>query len=236
MNKTQVMALLKSHQNERGIQHWNAGRIETGGLKSFGIGLTQLRKLAKEVGRDHALALKLWDSDNHDAKIVGLLIDDPKKMTREQVEDQVDGLTGGYLSHAFSSCGANLAKTSFAEELAEEWITHKDTMRRCCGYGLMYELSKMKTKSAPSEAYFLACVQQISKTQKTSENAVRGAMGGALLGIGKRSKQLNEAALKVARAMGPIEFDNAGEHCEPFDVVKHLSAEPLRKKLGVDPV
>lgn len=60
MTKMEVMALLRAHRNERGIAHWNKPGVETGGLKSFGIGLTQLRKLAKRVGRDHRLAQSLW--------------------------------------------------------------------------------------------------------------------------------------------------------------------------------
>jgi hypothetical protein len=62
---------------------------------------------------------------------------------------------------------------------------------------------------------------------------VRLAMGAALMGIGKRSAVLNQAALKVARTVGPIEFTSASGACEPFDVVKHLTAQRLKEKLGV---
>jgi 3-methyladenine DNA glycosylase AlkD len=62
MNVQGVMTLLEKHKNERGIEHWK--RL-TGGKKgkSHGIGLSQLRKLAKQIGRDHELAMKLWASD-----------------------------------------------------------------------------------------------------------------------------------------------------------------------------
>ena len=56
MNKTEVMALLKEHQNERGIANWKRKGQGSTGLKSFGIGLTQLRKLSKKIGRDAKLA------------------------------------------------------------------------------------------------------------------------------------------------------------------------------------
>jgi hypothetical protein len=58
-------------------------------------------------------------------------------------------------------------------------------------------------------------------------------MGAALMAIGKRSAVLNDAALKVARAVGPIEFTSASGECEPFDVVKHLTTDPLKKKLAM---
>ena len=79
MTKAQVVALLRENKNERGITHW---KKKPRGLKSFGIGLTQLRKLAKKVGRNHRLAKSLWNSDIYDAKIIGLLVDDPKHPER----------------------------------------------------------------------------------------------------------------------------------------------------------
>ena len=139
MTKTKVLALLKENQNERGIQHW---KKKPRTLKSFGIGLTQLRKIAKQIGRDHQLAQKLWESDTYDAKIVGLLIDDPKQLSREQAERQVEQLHDGMLSHVFASCDATLAKAPFAFDLACDWMNSKDDVRRRCGYALLYELSK----------------------------------------------------------------------------------------------
>jgi len=89
MTKSDVFDLLDANRNDRGVKNWEKLGSETKGLKSYGIGLTQLRKLAKKIGRDHALALQLWESDNYDAKILGLLIDEPKELTREQAESQV---------------------------------------------------------------------------------------------------------------------------------------------------
>jgi hypothetical protein len=86
MDKSAVIALLEAHKNERGIANWNKLDPEKRKLKTFGLGLTQLRKLAKKVGRDHQLAKELWQSDYYDAKIISLLIDDPKKLTPEQAK------------------------------------------------------------------------------------------------------------------------------------------------------
>jgi 3-methyladenine DNA glycosylase AlkD len=78
-NQDEVFALLETHKNERGIQHWNqCYATRQGALKCFGIGLTVLRKLAKKIGRNHKLALQLWTSDFYDEKFISLLIDDPK--------------------------------------------------------------------------------------------------------------------------------------------------------------
>lgn len=233
MNKTQVMSLLKTNQNEEGIKNWARRGPKKGKLKSYGIGLTVLRKLAKQIGRDHALAMELWKSDVYDARILALLIDDPRAITREQAEAQVEQLEQGYLAHVFSSCDATLAKTAFVVELASDWIQSKDPMRRQCGYGLLYEISKSKKKSAPDDSFFLDHIEHIHRSFPKADNLTLLSMGGALLGIGKRNRRLHAASLKVARKIGPIEVRSGVTKCEPFDVVKNLTSDYVIQKLGL---
>lgn len=232
MNLAEVTALLEANKDDRGIKAWRERFAGDSGLKTYGIGLTKLRKLAKQVGRNRALALELWESRYYDAKVISLLVDDPKQITREQVERQVEELEGGYLAHVFSACGATLAKTSFVRELADEWMAHADPARRRCGFGLLYELSKSKKKSAPDEAYFLGWVKHIEAAYPAADTDTLMAMGTALRGVGKRTKKLNAAALKVARKIGPIDFDERGK-CDPFDVTKHLTSASTKKSLGL---
>ena len=97
-------------------------------------------------------------------------------------------------------------------------------MRRACGYGLLYEASKWRPNKAPSDTDFLRHIERIHRTIDGETEQVRMAMVTALMGIGKRNRTLNEAALKVALAAGPIAFTSASGNCEPFDVSKHLLA------------
>ncbi len=116
--------------------------------------------LANRRARDHDLALKLWNERNHDAKIIGLLIDDPKQLTRDQVEKQVDGAGPGMLSHVLSSCDATLPKSPIAFEIAKDWMASKDPVRRSCGYGLVYELAKDKKDKRLTDEFFLGCASR----------------------------------------------------------------------------
>jgi 3-methyladenine DNA glycosylase AlkD len=229
MTKTQVLALLKENQDERGISHW---KKKPRTLKSFGIGLTKLRKLAKQIGKDHKLAQQLWKSNVYDAKVVGLLIDDPKQVTREQAEKQVEELNAGLLSHVFASCNATLAKTPFAFDLACDWMESKDEVRRRCAYTLFYELSKKNIK-AMDDAFLLGRIAHIQKTIHDEEMWVRESMTGALMGIGKRNKKLNAAAIKAVKAIGPVDVDYGDDNsCEPVDVLKHLTSDYLKQKFA----
>ena len=236
MNKSEVIKLLEKNQNPRGIEHWH--KLEkTGGLKSFGIGLTQLRKLAKRIGRNRALALELWESDIYDAKTIALLIDEPKQLTKAQVEKQVEELNAGMLSHVFSSCDATLAKSPLAFDLANEWLQSDHEIRRSCAYGLLYELSKNKRNKALTDEYFLNCIEHINNTifDLNESPSLRCAMGGALMGIGKRNKTLNKRAIEVASAVGPIDFNENGGTCEPLNVLKHLTSDYLKTKFAAAP-
>lgn len=233
MTITEVLALLESEADERGMKNWEKLGLDSTGLRSYGIGLTRLRKLAKQIGRDRQLAEALWKTDVHDARVIALLIDDPAQIVREQAERQVGELRGTMLAHVFASCDATLAKTPFVVELADAWIGSDDPVRRGCGYSLLYEVSKFSGKKAPSDEFFLGHVERIGQKIGEEPEGVRLAMATALMGIGKRGAALNEAALKVARDAGPIAFTSPGGDCEPFDVVKHLASDRLKEKLGV---
>jgi 3-methyladenine DNA glycosylase AlkD len=233
MTKTEVLDLLQENRDARGEANWKKLGDRTGGLTSFGIGLTKLRAIAKQVGRDHDLALRLWNERNHDAKIIGLLIDDPAQLTRDQVETQVDGARPGMLSHVLSSCDATLPKSPIAFEVAKGWMASTDPVRRSCGYGLVYELAKDKKDKRLTDEFFLGCVETIGHTIAKEENRVRVGMGGALISIGKRNTTLNAAAIKVAKAIGPIDFSDGNNKCEPMNVLKHLTSDSLRHKLGL---
>jgi 3-methyladenine DNA glycosylase AlkD len=233
MTVSYVMALLDAERDERGMRNRERLGSSTAGMRSFGIGLTRLRKLAKRIGRNADLAHALWRTDVYDARVIALLVDDPARITREQAEQQVEELAGGMLAHVFASCDATLAKTPFSVELADAWVRSDDPVRRDCGYGLLYEASKRSGRKAPSEAFFLAHVERIAARIEREPERVRMSMGAALMGIGKRSAKLNAAALAVARKVGPIEFTSASGACEPFDVAKHLTTDRLKEKLGV---
>lgn len=232
MNAQEVLARLDALADGRGQAH--AERILAGsGLRVLGVGLTALRKLGKELGRDHELAAALWRLPVYEARVLALIVEDPKRLSRAQAEAQVEQVGVGQLAHVFASCDAALAKTPFARELADEWTLSPDPLRRACGWGLVYELSKDRTKKAPEDAIFETWTGRIDRDRHDATPGLRLAMATALMGIGKRNARLNALALAVARAMGPVDWDPTGA-CEPFDAVKHLDNDRLRAVLGLD--
>lgn len=234
MKKTKVeaIALLEANSNARGIVHWEKLESGTGGLRSFGIGLTQLRKLVKQVGSDHDLAAELWRSNVYDAKVLSILIDEPKRMTWRQADEQVKETNVAQLAHVFASCGAPLAKTSFAYELANDWMQSDEPLRRRCGFLLLGELCKKKRVSGMNDDFLLSTITRIRESIHEDEMWVREAMAIALISIGKRNLVLNKAAVEAAEAIGAIEVDYGEDNrCEPPDVITQLTRPHVRKRL-----
>ena len=103
-------------------------------------------------------------------------------------------------------------------------------MRKQCGWGLIYELSK---KKGTDDEFLLGCIDRVGKEIDDEPTWVRVAMGGALVGIGKRNPELNRAAVGVAKQVGPIDFsEEGGRKCDPFDPLKHLTSEYVQKKFA----
>ena len=231
MNLTDILTLVAEHKNERGITHWST-MDNTNGLKSYGLGLTVLRKLAKKIGRNRELSLECWQSDYYELKVISLLIDEPKKITVQQAEEQVEDLNAGMLSHVFSCCDATLAKSSIAYDLAVSWHQSDSIPRKKSAYGLLYELSKNKRDKRLTDQFFLSTISHINQTIDDESKSVRLSMATALMGIGKRNLTLNKAAINVAERVGAIDFNENGQKCEPFDILKHLTSDYLKQKFA----
>ena len=57
--------------------------------KRLGVSVPNIRLIAKEIGRDHVLALALWKTGVAEARIVASIIADPDRITEEQAEQWV---------------------------------------------------------------------------------------------------------------------------------------------------
>lgn len=228
MTRKDVISLLKANANERGIAAWKRMDPSHGAWTSYGIGLTVLKKLAKQIGRDHNLALQLWEEKNCECKVMSTLIEDHSEVTEEQVERQVSEV--GYWLMAHSYCQSLMSGVPFRRAKCEEWIKSRDHVRRRCGYLVLAGLAG-SDKSLP-ESYFEPYLVTIEKDLQSEENFVRDAMNNALYAIGCRSRALHKRALAIAKKIGRVEVDYGDNSCQAVDVVKHLSSDRVKAKVA----
>ena len=192
---------------------------------TLGISVPVLRKMAREIGRDHALAQELWSSGVHEARILAGMIDDPRLVT----EAQMDAWAADFDSwDVCDQCCANLFdKTEPAYRKAVEWAARDEEFVKRAGFALMAALA-WHDKRAPDEA-FLAFLPVIQRESVDGRNFVRKAVNWALRTIGKRNAALNIRAIQTAK-----EIRAAGSKPARWvaaDALRELTSEKVQERL-----
>jgi 3-methyladenine DNA glycosylase AlkD len=159
-----------------------------------GIGLPQLRGLAKQFGRDHDLALALWDTGLLEARLLAGMLDEPEKVTEEQMEVWAAGFESWDLVDGV--CGDLFDKTPFAYRKAVEWCGRDEEFVKRAGFAMIARMA-VHDKEAPDRV-FGAFLPLIEREAGDRRNFVRKAVNWALREIGKRSRALNAIAVDTA--------------------------------------
>ena len=192
---------------------------------SFGVSVPKLRALAREIGRDHLLALKLWETELHDARLLATMIDDPRQVTAGQMEkwardfdswDVVDGC-----------CGNLFDKTPFAVTKAKEWCRREEEYEKRAGFVLMAELA-VHDKNAKDQV-FLDFLPLIIDGASDRRNFVKKAVNWSLRQIGKRNLKLNKAAVSTALKIQKMESGSA--KWVASDALRELKSPQVQKRL-----
>jgi 3-methyladenine DNA glycosylase AlkD len=186
------LAGLGSAENRAGMARFG---INTG--NAFGISMTALRPLARRHRRDHDLALALWKTGKHEARILAALIDDPKQVTPEQMDEWAADFDSWDLCD--QACMKLFAATPFVARKAKQWAKDDREFVRRAAFALIAGYT-VHAKKAP-DAEFLPFLDLIEHYSDDGRNFVRKAVNWALRQIGKRSPALHKPALRLAEKL-----------------------------------
>ena len=193
--------------------------------KNFGVSIPNLRKIAKENGRDHQLAHNLWATGIHDARILAGMIDEPAEVTREQA----DKWAGDFDSWDVCDevCMNIFEKLLFAYEKAVEWSSSEEEFIKRAGFVLMARLAVSDKKAEDSK--FISFFPYIKKQSKDDRNFVKKAVNWAIRQIGKRNVNLNKLAIQVGEEI--YNFDDKSSRWIAADALRELKNEKIQKRL-----
>ena len=164
---------------------------------AFGVSVSSLRRLGRRLRGRHDLALALWETGGHEARILATIIADPKQMQSALADQWAADLDSWDLCDQF--CMNLIRKTDFAWEKALSWCRDERTFVRRAGFSLMATLA-VHDKQAPDDR-FHACLVEIERASVDDRNFVKKAVNWALRQIGKRSINLHARALDLARRL-----------------------------------
>ena len=168
--------------------------------EQLGIALPVLRDLARSHRRNHALALELWDSGIHDARILATLIENPPQITRRQMERWVRDADNWALTDALAFL---FDRTAFAADKAHAWSARKGEFVKRTGFALMAGMA-VHRKELPDEI-FLRCLPVIAREATDERNFVKKGVNWALRQIGKRNPVLRRAAIAEAKRIAKLD-------------------------------
>jgi 3-methyladenine DNA glycosylase AlkD len=172
---------------------------------AFGIRIPILRKLAKLIGKNHTLALELWKSGFHEARLLATMIDDPELVAKSQMNNWVKDFNSWDLCD--QCCNNLFVFTRHAHEKALEWHKSKNEFTKRAGFVLMAVIAVHK-KDFP-DTIFEEYLSLVKKEATDERNFVKKAVNWALRQIGKRNKRLNKVAINTAKEIYTIENKSA---------------------------
>jgi 3-methyladenine DNA glycosylase AlkD len=220
MTSEQIIANLKQLANAQAVE----GMVRFGirPAQALGISMPTLRKMAKEIGRNQALALALWDSGIHEARILASMIAEPQLVSAELMEKWVNDFDSWDVCDQV--CGNLFDKTPYAYQKATQWCQQEREFVRRAGFVMMAELA-VHDKQAQDEA-FLQFFPLIKQHAGDERNFVKKAVNWALRQIGKRNSRLRTLALECAYEIQ--DMDSKTARWVAKDALKELQAKEIK--------
>ena len=201
-------------------------QFAAGGAHTLGISIPTLRKLAKEIGQDHALAGELWASGLHEARILATMIDPPQQVSEAQMEAWVQDFDSW---DGCDQCCLNLfRRTALAHQKAVEWSGREAEFVKRAGFVLMATLA-VHDKQAGDEV-FIAWLPLIRRAATDERNFVKKAVNWALRQIGKRNLTLNRIAIQTALDLQQL--DSKSARWVAADALRELTSDKVQQRLG----
>jgi 3-methyladenine DNA glycosylase AlkD len=191
----------------------------------LGVSVPDMRKLAKEIGKDHKLALDLWRTGIAEARIVAAMVGDPAKLTEEQMEDWVKGINSWDVCDQV--CMNLFEKNQLAWKKIVDWSEREEEFVKRTAFSLIACLAWHDKKA--SDEKFIELLPVIIREATDERNFVKKAVNWALRNIGKRNLNLNEAAINTAKEIQRL--DSKAARWVASDTLRELESDAIQSRL-----
>jgi 3-methyladenine DNA glycosylase AlkD len=191
----------------------------------LGVSVPDMRKLAKELGRDHRLALDLWRTGIAEARIVAGMVGDPAKLTEEQMEEWVKGINSWDVCDQV--CMNLFEKNRLAWRKIIDWSEREEEFVKRTAFSLIACLAWHDKKA--SDEKFIELLPIVIREATDQRNFVKKAVNWALRNIGKRNLNLNQAALEAAKEIKRLDSKTA--RWIAADAIRELESDAVQSRL-----
>lgn len=192
--------------------------------KVYGVSVSTIQQLARQLGRDHDLALALWDTGWYEARLLSAFVAEPARVTPAQMDRWAKSFENW--ADCDTACFHLFDKTPHAWRKIEQWAGRKEEFVKRAAFALLASVA-LHDKQAADDP-FLRGLELIEREATDDRNFVKKAVNWALRGIGRRNPQLNKAATAVARRLAASE--DVAARWVGKDALRALARGPATRK------
>lgn len=193
MTLKETLAKLKPLGNEKTRAH----HIKNGaGDKLFGVPMGDIRKVAATIKTDHALGLALWETGNLDARLLAILILEPKRLSADELDKMARSADFGQLADWFNSYVVK--DHPDREALRQKWVADPHPWAARAGWSL----TAGRIARSPDGLDLNAILDHLESHLKDAAPAAQWTMNNCLAGIGIHHPKLRKRALAIGERLG----------------------------------
>jgi 3-methyladenine DNA glycosylase AlkD len=193
---------------------------------AFGVSVGTLRQYAKRLGPDHELAAALWRTGWYEARMLAAFVDEPARVTPAQMDRWCQDFDSWAICDTV--CFHLFVRTPHAWRKVKQWSRRRDEFVKRAAFALLASLTA-HDKQADDEP-FLQGLLLVERAATDQRNFVKKSVNWALRSIGKRSPELNAAAVSVARHLSTSQHPSA--RWVGKDAVRELTSPAVKRRLG----
>ncbi|MFC5466151.1 DNA alkylation repair protein [Lederbergia graminis] len=197
----------------------------------FGVKIGDLKKIVRFVKKDHELALKLFESGNHDAMYLAGLSVNPKLMPKETLQNWAK--QAYWYMIAEYTVAQVTAESGFALELAREWMESEEEMIAVCGWSTYANYLSITPDENLDVEEIRSLLNQVRNTIHEERNRVRYVMNSFVLAVGTYVEELNEEAKQVAEAIGKVHVDVGNTACKVPLAIDYIKKVEAKNRVGM---
>ena len=191
----------------------------------FGVSYAILGQLRKKIKVDDSLALELWASGIHDARILACMVMDTTKITRERLDAMVDVIDNYALA---GELGDLIARSPLLMDVHDTWRFDTGEWRSAIGWRMVSAIAAKGDVSLDLGHAYLA---EIEAGVASAPNRTRLAMNSALIALGGYNSCLYEDVVACSGRIGPIQVDHGDTGCKTPDPVVYMQKMRARQKV-----
>jgi len=194
--------------------------------RRLGVSVPEMRKIAKDLGKDHKLAIELWKTKIPDAMIVAGMIDEPERVTDKQMDDWVKDINSWDVCDQV--CMNLFEKTPLAWNKILEWSRRDEEFVKRTAFSLVACLASHDRQAEDNR--YIKLLPIIEREATDERNFVKKAVNWALRNIGKRNLDLNRAAIETAKRIQLV--DSKAARWIASDAIKELESRSVQRRLS----